>query len=1233
VSWTNDGIGVRRSPTAEDVGEIDAALWDGYATQLFDDGLVTDESDGCLISWDTLFGLLQLPEYADLSRLLGLPATTRATMSLRSKGALTDSDFSIAVSAWRDPSGAQFIPKYIGPVLSRSGAYELMQPEQWRLFRDVIAFSRRDAPDRHESNQRIAWGRIRSRAIAAGASLDDFLRRTVVLTPERLKIGVRKSDSVVDDHVIEIEPAVEGAPPSWLEQFDRNAEVRNRYDVATPEGVVQVVITQAVRTVLEEIKRLPGRRVAGSRAQAFIRNPYAVLGEDAHKVIDESQFEAARAAAGLRYERFVAVANRDHTGRPAEVGLLVEAATADGISSSETIWLDDAELSDFIRTADRALARNHQLIPWRGFDLEVQGDTRGHLDSLRKALDERRRPATLISYETVYDLSRYSSRVEGIGLEKSYHSPYIAKKKDEEGWFPENVLPLVVWTPPEGSESIAVPMDATALKELDIATAAAKAEGQPNVSVSWSDRPLSVPDAEQISRQFAEVFKEIERGEFRPERRAEPEPSQGKRKSLVVRPNIGTVDYEERRRHDALGAPVGEPALPRALRPDCELKAHQMDGIAWLQHLFANREAYEVRGAVLADDMGLGKTLQVLAFMAWALEQNPGLDPMLVVAPVTLLENWNEEIDKFFRRGALPVLTAYGDSLSALRVPRASIDERLRTEDGLVRFLKPGWVGDAKIVLTTYETLRDLEFSFAFERWSIMVCDEAQRIKNPAAMVTRSAKKQNVVFKIACTGTPVENTLADLWCLFDFVQPGLLGALNDFGLRYRKPIEAKTDEERARVEELRSRIAPQLLRRTKREVAPDLPKKLIDSACRELMLSPTQRSLYGSAIEQFRKARETSEDSPFKNHLGLLQYLRIVCTDPRRHGLDAFVPQPVSEYRVKAPKLEWLLSKLETIRDRDEKALVFCESRSIQRLLQHYIREVFRIRADIINGDTSASSANAESRQKRIKAFRDRSGFDVLILSPLAVGFGVNIQAANHVIHYTRHWNPAKEDQATDRAYRIGQTKDVHVYCPVVGAPDFVTFDVRLDQLLESKRALAQDMLNGSGDVGPGDFNIVDVVPEHARDQVDERVTIDLASRMDWRHFECLVQLLWARQGFECYDTPRSHDNGIDVVGTRASEGVLIQVKAGGSSLAPLGWDAVKEVVGGAALYESRHPSIRFQKVCVTNHAFNEQARVNADLNRVMLVERPQLVRLLQDHELTLGDIQRVASPAWTRET
>lgn len=212
----------------------------------------------------------------------------------------------------------------------------------------------------------------------------------------------------------------------------------------------------------------------------------------------------------------------------------------------------------------------------------------------------------------------------------------------------------------------------------------------------------------------------------------------------------------------------------------------------------------------------------------------------------------------------------------------------------------------------------------------------------------------------------------------------------------------------------------------------------------------------------------------FKNKLGLIQYLRNLSAAPTGH-LPAADPkllelEPLEVYRRKATKMDWLLKLLTQIQSVDEKALVFCEFRDTQRVLHAYIQQALGYDADVINGDTSVSAQSAHSRQKRIDAFQAQSGFGVLILSPVAVGFGVNIQAANHVIHYTRCWNPAKEDQATDRAYRIGQLKDVYVYCPQAVAPGWDSFDVTLDRLLASKRALADDIFNGATDVDADDF-------------------------------------------------------------------------------------------------------------------------------------------------------------------
>lgn len=1224
--FSTDGV-LLKYETGSDL--LQSELVQAFLAQLLDDGFADQRGDDeVFIPWTGLYGALRSPGYVDLHGVLELPVFCSYQLGLQSKGSLIDDDFSISIGGWLSAEGRVEYPALTGALLLNGSQTEIMRPAQWDLFQEVLGFARRPAEARNELFHRQAWGRIRLLALEAEARLDDFLHRSVVLTPERLNIDLRKSAPIAGDNVIELLPSFAGAPGDWLERFDSARSVLDRYDIPTESGIVQVLITPAVRTVLEQIKRLPLRRVAGSRAQAFSLNPYSALGPDAKLVIDETQFESAREQAGLEYERFSPVFERDQDGYPLKVGLLIETATTQGIWESETVWLDDSELRQFVDKLEQALARDFQLLGWQGYDLELQGETTNHLAELKAALAQKANPKPIISYAQVHDLSGYSSRIEGIGEEKPYYSPYIAKVKEDLGWFPENVLPLISYTPEGESEQVVVPATEDALASLRNAVTQAEAKGAEDINVSWLPKPMPIEVAKNITKVFDDALSEVKEGKFVPEN----EKRIGKKKTLILRSNVQALDYSEERHHALLACPK-EPQIPSCLNVGCELLEHQKEGLAWLQHLYLSRDQHKVRGAVLADDMGLGKTFQLLAFMGWLAEREPNIAPMLVVAPVSLLENWKEEAQKFIRDGVLPILTAYGDALSPMRVPREAIDARLRSEDGLVKFLKSGWVGNAKVVLTTYETLRDLEFSFAAERWSVMVCDEAQRIKNPAAMVTRAAKKQNVLFKVACTGTPVENTLADLWCLFDFVQPGLLGALNDFGQRYRKPIEARNEEEAGRVEELRSLISPQILRRTKAEVAKDLPPKIEVQDCKKLQISIVQRNLYAKAIEDFKKRNDPSAAVPFKNHLGLLQYLRLVCTDPRRHGLSAFKPDPIAEYRAKTPKLQWLLHLLGQIKEQQEKVIVFCEFRNIQRLLQHYIEHEFQLRADIINGDTSAAAGHTASRQKRIKAFQEQPGFGVIILSPVAVGFGVNIQAANHVVHYTRTWNPAKEDQATDRAYRIGQKKPVYVYYPVVNADDFVTFDVKLDQLLSKKRELANDMLNGAGDLNPGDFAIADVVPGASVDALEELVDIDLCMRMDWRLFEGLAAAIWMKKGYEiCYCTPGSNDQGVDVVAISGNQGVLIQTKTSSNERTKLGWETVKDVVAGEAYYRRKHPNVEFKKVGLTNQYFNEQAIQQAVLNDVELLDQSSLETLLLKHPITMLDIERLIYADWTAE-
>lgn len=1199
---------------------------DGYLAQLVDDGLATMVGSEYVLPWDRFYRATESAHYRDLAFALEMPVLTSSSPVLESQGSLSDSDFTIGIRRWVMAGGRIAHLERVGGILIRGVRRELMNVRHWNLCVAVDAFSRRGDAERSQRANQVGWAAIRILAQQARANLDDFLARSVVLAPETLKIDLRRARMADGDSVVEVEPGFDGAPTGWLELFDKWNVVRDEYHLATPEGMVQVLVKPKVKAVLREIKRMPGRRMAGARAQRFVLNPYAALGNDAQAVIDEDQFGDARVQAGLIYERFTPQIERSADGEIQRVGLLIESVKPSGKSVSERDWLTQDELDAFIQKLRLALDSDQPLLAWRGHDLELLAETYAYLDELQAALSIWNGVRQFVSWDDVYDISRYSPRVEGIGAPRIFYSPYIVKKEQGE-WLPEDDIAFGIGYQPEGGgEPVIAQLNLHQVDALSGLIRDARERGAETVSVPGLPKPLPIHEAERIVGAFKSVTSKIKAADFQPDKQAETtagaKPMRAVRQALLLRPNIQQLDYEERRKQ-LIDVPK-DPVLPRSLISKYALFDHQMKGLAWLQHLYRSRLALGVNGAVLADDMGLGKTLQLLAFMARLAEENPTIDPMLVVAPVALLQNWKQELEQFFEPGTLPLLIAYGNQLDDLKLPREAIDQRLREEAGLVNFLRRNWVGDAKLVLTTYETLRNLEFSFAPQAWSVMVCDEAQRIKNPAALVTRAAKKQKAAFKVACTGTPVENTLADLWCLFDLIQPGLLGALDEFGRRYRKPIEARTDEECARVEELRELIRPQILRRTKAQVADGLPQKIVASRCRKLAISTRQRQLYAKAVYDFKRRNEPDVHVPFQNHLGLLHYLRLLCTDPRRYGSVPVLDRPLAEYRTDAPKMNWLIDKLREIRAHGEKVIVFCEFRDIQRLLKHYIRDGLGFDADIINGETTPDIARADNRQKRIDAFQARPGFGAIILSPMAVGFGLNIQAANHVVHYTRTWNPAKEDQATDRAYRIGQTRDVHVYYPVVTAGDFTTFDAQLDILLDRKRRLAMDMLNGSGDLGVDDFSGIDMAPPGLGADLDPLIDMDDVRGLSGRYFEGLVAALWAKkESAIALCTPASGDKGVDVVAIADSKGWLIQTKVSSSAdEVGLGWDAIKEVTGGEAYYRQQYPGVAFDKLCVTNQHFNSEAHRQAKLNQVGLVEGRQLHKLLRKYAVRESEVE-----------
>jgi HJR/Mrr/RecB family endonuclease len=273
-----------------------------------------------------------------------------------------------------------------------------------------------------------------------------------------------------------------------------------------------------------------------------------------------------------------------------------------------------------------------------------------------------------------------------------------------------------------------------------------------------------------------------------------------------------------------------------------------------------------------------------------------------------------------------------------------------------------------------------------------------------------------------------------------------------------------------------------------------------------------------------------------------------------------------------------------------------------------------------VNGDT-------QGRQGFIDRFSGTGGFNVIILSTLAAGAGLNVTAANHVFHYTRAWNAAKENQATDRAYRIGQEKDVFVYCPTIVA-DFPTFEVRLDEMLKRKGKLARATMHNSSMEYMLNGNIEDVRMSELLGDVPgcsiqiglRHLTMEDVDRLDGNSFEYLCRLLWEKRGYVASVTTKMRgDGGIDVIALQGKEGELLQCKS--STNAELGWDAVKEVAAGAARYQNTYSGTRFKRICVTNRRFNTHAHDQADANRVRLIERDELEHLLIQYPLTVEEL------------
>ncbi|MEH2166150.1 MAG: DEAD/DEAH box helicase [Nostoc sp.] len=453
-----------------------------------------------------------------------------------------------------------------------------------------------------------------------------------------------------------------------------------------------------------------------------------------------------------------------------------------------------------------------------------------------------------------------------------------------------------------------------------------------------------------------------------------------------------------------------------------QLRPYQERGAAWLSFL----ERWGL-GACLADDMGLGKTIQFIAFLLHLKEQDVLENPTLLVCPTSVLGNWEREVNKF--APSLKILQYHGDK----RPKGKAFLEAVKKHD---------------LIVTSYSLLhRDIK-SLQSISWQIIVLDEAQNVKNPEAKQSKAVRQLEATFRIALTGTPVENRLQELWSILDFLNPGYLGNKQFFQRRFAMPIEKYGDT--ASLTQLRSLVQPFILRRLKsdRDIIQDLPdKQEMTVFCG---LTGEQAALYQQVVEQSLVEIESAEGLQRRGMiLALLIKLKQICNHPAQYLKQATLEQHNSA------KLLRLEEMLEEVLAEGDRALIFTQFAEWGKLLKPYLEKQLGREIFFLYGSTSK-----KQREEMIDRFQhDPQGPPIMILSLKAGGVGLNLTRANHVFHFDRWWNPAVENQATDRVFRIGQTRNVQVHKFVCTG----TLEEKIHDMIESKKQLAEQVV-GAGE-------------------------------------------------------------------------------------------------------------------------------------------------------------------------
>ena len=471
------------------------------------------------------------------------------------------------------------------------------------------------------------------------------------------------------------------------------------------------------------------------------------------------------------------------------------------------------------------------------------------------------------------------------------------------------------------------------------------------------------------------------------------------------------------------GAKVSEVPPPATFNG--KLRPYQVKGLSWLAFLRQFR-----LGACLADDMGLGKTIEFIALMLHERSgrgREPRPNPALLICPMSVVGNWQKEIERF------------GPSLKVI------------VHHGADRLSGAAFVREAKrhdLVISTYALVHRDERLFSRVKWERVTLDEAQNIKNPAAKQTQTIKKLNTNHRVALTGTPVENRLSELWSIMDFLNPGYLKSASDFHTSFVIPIEKYRNP--ARAETLKRLVQPFVLRRLKTDptIISDLPEKMeMKVFCN---LTQEQATLYQAVVKEMLDKIEHSEGIERKGLvLSTLLKLKQVCNHPTQFIQDG------SKLPGRSGKLIRLEEMLEEVLAEGDKALIFTQFAEMGMMLRAHLRDIFGCETLFLHGGTTK-----QQRDSMVQRFQaNHQGPPLFILSLKAGGLGLNLTAANHVFHFDRWWNPAVENQATDRAFRIGQKRNVQVHKFVC----LGTLEERIDQMIEQKKELAENIV-GTGE-------------------------------------------------------------------------------------------------------------------------------------------------------------------------